>query len=101
MKICRHCGCENEEGKLYCIQCCERVPDTLRYTITTMFEYLRSYEWIDWWRFELCVIGALILDAITYYFVSDRGMWFGVSVLVLIVGVVGGFIWQWRNRYNL
>jgi hypothetical protein len=101
MKTCRHCGCENTDGKVYCTQCGARVPDTLRYTVAMMFEYLQSYEWIDWWRFEFCIIGALILDAIMYLLVADLTVWFRVSALVLVIGTVGGFIWQWRNRCNL
>jgi hypothetical protein len=86
---------------VFCYQCGERVPDTLRYTITMMLEYLRSYEWIDWWRFEFCVLGALVIDGFLYFFVPDHKVCFRISATVLALGIIIGFIWQWRNRRNL
>jgi hypothetical protein len=102
MKICPDCGCENANRKVFCVQCGKRVgPDTLWYTITMMYEYLKSYEWVDWWRFELCILASLAFDAACYFLISDTTAWLRISGLMLIIGVVAGFIWQWVNRYNL
>jgi len=65
------------------------------------FDFIRSYEWIDWWRFELCVLISLGLAGVVYLFVPDRGMWFRISSGVILVGGISGLVWQWRKRRTI
>src|SRR6266404_4927187 len=101
MNTCRHCAAENEDGSVFCIQCGERVPDSASYTLRLMFKYIRSYEIINSWRFELSLLVSLALDAILYFSVLHSTAWLRVCVLILVMGAFTGFLWQWRNRYNL
>ena len=66
-----------------------------------MLEYIRSYEIIDWWRFELCLIAALVVGAIVYFSGLRGAPLVRACVLIFVAGTITGFVWQWRNRYNL
>ena len=67
-------------------------------TLKEFLDFIRSYEWIDWWRFELCVIVSLALAGLVYLLVVDRSAGSRISLAVIIIGSMTGLIWQWRKR---
>jgi hypothetical protein len=67
-------------------------------TLKEFLDFIRSYEWIDWWRFELCVIVSLALAGLVYLLVVDGSLGCRISLAVVIVGSMTGLIWQWRKR---
>ena len=67
-------------------------------TLKEVLAFIRSYEWIDWWRFELCVLVSLALAGLVYLLVADRSAGCRISIAVAIVGGMTGFVWQWRKR---
>jgi hypothetical protein len=101
MKICPKCALPAATGAVRCRECGERLPVSPGQFFKELGSYIRSYEVMDWWRFEFCVVGAFVLDAILYFFVSEQAVWLEVSLLVLVIGILVGLVWQWRNRYNL
>jgi len=49
------------------------------------------------WRFVLCLALALSGVAAVYGVVPSRAAYLGISFFVVVVGIIAGFIWQWRN----
>jgi hypothetical protein len=49
------------------------------------------------WRFFLCLALALGAVAAVYGLVPNRTVCLSISIFVAAVGIIGGFIWQWRN----
>jgi hypothetical protein len=49
------------------------------------------------WRFLLCVVVSLAVVAAVYWLVPDHAVCLSISVPLAAVGLIGGFIWQWRK----
>jgi hypothetical protein len=67
-------------------------------TLKEILDFFRSYEWIDWWRFELCLVVSLALAGLVYLLVADRSVAWRLALGVVILGGIAGLIWQWCKR---
>jgi len=67
-------------------------------TLKEILDFFRSYEWIDWWRFELCLVVSLALAGLVYLFFADKSVGCRISFAVVTVGGITGLIWQWCKR---
>ena len=50
------------------------------------------------WRLFLSVIISLAAVAAVYWLVADRNVCLSISIPLAAVGLIGGFVWQWRSH---
>jgi hypothetical protein len=97
-KLCPKCKLPAGTGALRCRECGERLPASPVKFLKELGSYIRSYEVIDWWRFNACVLASLALIGVFHLVGAKRPRLAGICVAA---GVIVGLVWQWRNRENL
>jgi hypothetical protein len=56
------------------------------------------FEFIASWRFFTCLLLALGVVGIVYWFVPDRNLCLWFSIPVAAVGIGTGIVWEWRDK---